>query len=80
MMPISVLSVGEESVIKRIGGSPEVRQHLEDLGFVVGVCCAGCAGGAPGAGVFEFQDTLRLTLYVRWAACALSKAEGAGQG
>ncbi len=37
MMPISVLSVGEESVIKRIGGSPEVRQHLEDLGFVVGV-------------------------------------------
>ena len=37
MMPISVLSVGEESVIKRIGGSPEVRKHLEDLGFVVGV-------------------------------------------
>lgn len=37
MMPISVLSVGEESVIKQIGGSPEVRQHLEDLGFVVGV-------------------------------------------
>ena len=37
MMPISVLSVGEESVIKRIGGSPEVRQHLEDLGFVGGV-------------------------------------------
>lgn len=27
---------GEESLIRHIGGSPEVRKHLEDLGFVVG--------------------------------------------
>ena len=28
--------VGEENIIKRIGGSPEVKRHLENLGFVVG--------------------------------------------
>ena len=28
--------VGEENIIKKIGGSPEVKQHLENLGFVVG--------------------------------------------
>jgi len=36
MMPINLADPGKESVIKRIGGSPEVKQHLENLGFVVG--------------------------------------------
>ena len=36
MMPLSYANPGEESVIRRIGGSPEVRKHLENLGFVVG--------------------------------------------
>ena len=36
MMPLSYATPGEESVIRRIGGSPEVRKHLENLGFVVG--------------------------------------------
>ena len=36
MMPLLLANVGEEYVIKRIGGSPEVKQHLENLGFVVG--------------------------------------------
>ena len=36
MMPLLLADVGEENVIKRIGGSPEVKQHLENLGFVVG--------------------------------------------
>ena len=35
MMPLSYATPGEESVIRRIGGSPEVRKHLENLGFVV---------------------------------------------
>ena len=35
-MPLSYATPGEESVIRRIGGSPEVRKHLENLGFVVG--------------------------------------------
>lgn len=36
MMPLSYATPGEESVIRRVGGSPEVRKHLENLGFVVG--------------------------------------------
>ena len=36
MMPLSFASPGEEAVIRRIGGSPETRKHLENLGFVVG--------------------------------------------
>ena len=36
MMPSNVALPGEENIIRRIGGSPEVKQHLADLGFVVG--------------------------------------------
>ena len=36
MIPLSYAGPGEESVIRKIGGSPEVRKHLENLGFVVG--------------------------------------------
>ena len=36
MMPLSLAQVGEENIIKRIGGSPEVKRHLENLGFEVG--------------------------------------------
>ncbi len=36
MMPISLAKTGESQIIKRIGGNPEVKKHLEDLGFHVG--------------------------------------------
>lgn len=36
MMPLTLVSVGEENIIKRIGGKDEVKKHLENLGFVVG--------------------------------------------
>ncbi len=36
MMPLNLADPGVESIIKKIGGSPEVKQHLENLGFVVG--------------------------------------------
>ena len=36
MMPLNMAVPGEENMIRRIGGSPEVKKHLEDLGFVVG--------------------------------------------
>ena len=36
MMPLSHAPTGEETLIRRIGGSPEVKQHLENLGFVAG--------------------------------------------
>ncbi len=36
MMPLTLANVGEINIIKKIGGSPEVKKHLENLGFVVG--------------------------------------------
>ncbi len=36
MMPLNYATPGEESVIRKVGGSPEVKKHLENLGFVVG--------------------------------------------
>ena len=36
MMPLNYAAVGEDTLILRVGGSPEVRQHLENLGFVAG--------------------------------------------
>lgn len=35
-MPLVLASVGEENMIRKIGGSPQVRAHLENLGFVPG--------------------------------------------
>lgn len=36
MMPLTLANVGEENTIKRVAGKPEVRKHLENLGFVAG--------------------------------------------
>ena len=36
MMPLIVSEVGEENIIKKVGGSPEMKKHLENLGFVAG--------------------------------------------
>ena len=36
MMPLTLADVGQEQIIHRIGGSDEVRRHLENLGFVAG--------------------------------------------
>lgn len=36
MMPLVLAPVGEEQIIKKIGGKQEIRLHLENLGFVVG--------------------------------------------
>lgn len=38
MMPLTFVAAGEEAIIKRIGGKPETKKHLESLGFVVGGC------------------------------------------
>lgn len=35
-MPLTFADVGEENQIRKIGGKPEVRAHLENLGFVTG--------------------------------------------
>ena len=36
MMPLTLAAPGEESIIRKVGGNPEVKKHLEDLGFTVG--------------------------------------------
>lgn len=36
MMPLTLANPGEETMIRKIGGKPEVRAHLENLGFVPG--------------------------------------------
>lgn len=36
MMPLALAPIGEENIIKRIGGKQEVKAHLETLGFVAG--------------------------------------------
>ncbi|MBP5406322.1 ferrous iron transport protein A [bacterium] len=36
MIPLVLADAGEEQVIKKIGGSDEVKHHLENLGFTVG--------------------------------------------
>lgn len=36
MMPLTLAEVGEENIIKKIGGKQEIKAHLENLGFVVG--------------------------------------------
>lgn len=35
-MPLTLATIGEENIVKRIGGKPEVKRHLENLGFVAG--------------------------------------------
>ena len=36
MMPLPLSTPGEEVIIRKVGGSPEMKKHLEDMGFVVG--------------------------------------------
>ncbi len=36
MIPLTLVNEGESNIIKKIGGKPEVKKHLENLGFVVG--------------------------------------------
>ena len=35
-MPLTFAGLGEEKMIKKVGGTPEVKKLMEHLGFVVG--------------------------------------------
>ena len=35
-MPLTLAEVGEENIIRKIGGRQEVNAHLENLGVIVG--------------------------------------------
>lgn len=36
MMPLLMAEVGEDNIIRKVGGTPEMKKHLEDLGFIAG--------------------------------------------
>ncbi len=36
MMPLTLANPGEENIIRKIGGNPDTRKFLENLGFVAG--------------------------------------------
>ena len=36
MIPLTLANTGEDMVIKKVGGSPDVKKHLEDLGLIAG--------------------------------------------
>ena len=36
MMPLGMADIGDVNIIKKITGRDDVRQHLAELGFVVG--------------------------------------------
>lgn len=36
MMPLTLADTGEENIIKKIGGNPDTKKFLENLGFVAG--------------------------------------------
>lgn len=35
-MPLTFANIGEENIIKKVGGKPETKKFLETLGFVAG--------------------------------------------
>jgi len=35
-MPLTFANIGEENIIRKVGGKPEVKKHLENLGFNTG--------------------------------------------
>ena len=35
-MPLTMAVAGERNTIRKVGGKPEVRKHLENLGFIPG--------------------------------------------
>ncbi len=36
MMPLILADAGSENIVRKVGGTAEVKQHLADLGFNVG--------------------------------------------
>ena len=67
MIPLTLSNIGEENIIKKVGGNPDLKQHLGNLGFVVGgnVTVINMLGGNVIVNVFsgesrEFYNLDRL--------------------
>lgn len=61
MMPLTMAEVGEENIIKKIGGKQEVKLHLETLGFVIGGAVT-VMNTISGNGIVNVKDS-RLATY-----------------
>ena len=60
MIPLDLADIGKENVIKKIGGSPDVKKHLEDLGFTAGG--PGTVGSAMGGNVIVKVKESRIAI------------------
>ena len=67
MLPLSLADVGVENTIKKIGGTPEVKKHLEDLGFVVGAQVDIISASGDGNIIVNLKDS-RLAITSQMAA------------
>ena len=67
MMPLGMANVGDVNIIKKINGRDEVRQHLAELGFVVGteVTVVSELGGNLILSVKESRVALDKTMAMR---------------
>ena len=67
MMPLGMASVGDVNIIKQIKGRDEVRQHLSEMGFVVGaeVTVVSELGGNLILNVKESRVALDKTMAMR---------------
>ncbi len=36
MMPLIFAQIGQENIIRKVGGNAQTKKHLEDMGFVAG--------------------------------------------
>ena len=67
MKPLGMASVGDVNIIKKINGRDDVRQHLAELGFVVGaeVTVVSELGGNLILNVKESRIALDKTMAMR---------------
>lgn len=67
MMPLGMASVGDVNIIKKISGRDEIRQHLAEMGFVVGaeVTVVSELGGNLILNVKESRVALDKTMAMR---------------
>ncbi|MCI1306006.1 MAG: ferrous iron transport protein A [Lachnospiraceae bacterium] len=61
-MPLSMAKIGDRVMVARVGGSAEVKKHLEDLGFVSGAEVSVVSAPGNGNVIIRVKDsTLAVT-------------------
>ena len=67
MIPLGMASVGDTNIIRKITGRDEVRQHLAELGFVVGeaVTVVNALGGSMILSVKDSRIALDRAMAMR---------------